>query len=82
MVVEFVAGGSVLDVLGVVRPGARGWGMGQGVEGTPPVALLAWRSLVRGGRILMERSQSVASLVQFSSGALGGCMPKPCPPVA
>ena len=62
------------------RPGPGGWGVGQGVGAPLGVSLPWWPS--RGGRMLMERSQAVASLGQCSSGALGGCMPKPWPPVA
>ena len=80
MVVELVADGLVLAEAGVVRPGVGGCGMGQGADTPPPVML--WRSSVRRGRMLMERSHAVARRGQFSSGALGGCMPKPWPPVA
>ncbi len=58
-----------------------GWGMGQGV-GVLVGASLARRVSLLEGRMLMERSQAVARRGQFSSGALGGCMPKPWPPVA
>ena len=69
------------DVAGVVaRPGVGGWGIGQG-DGVPVGPSLRWCWSL-GGRMLMERSQAVASRGQFSSGALGGCMPKPWPPVA
>jgi hypothetical protein len=77
---ELVAGGLVGVEPFEGRPGVGGWGMGQGV-GVPLGPSLTWRSS-RGGRMLIERSQAVASLGQFSSGALGGCMPKPWPPVA
>jgi len=62
--------------------GLGGWGLGQGDGAPPPMASGLRRSLSRGGRMLMERSQAVARRGQFSSGALGGCMPKPWPPVA
>jgi len=85
---ELVVGGLVGVEPVAVWPGPGGWGVGQG-EGGPPLSLvprssrwLLWWSSSRGGRMLMERSQAVASLGQFSSGALGGCMPKPWPPVA
>jgi hypothetical protein len=80
-VLELVVDELALAVLGEVRPGVGGWGMGQGAE-EPPGVLLALRSSSRDERILIERSHSVASRGQFSSGALGGCMPKPWPPVA
>jgi hypothetical protein len=75
-----VDGGLVGDVVLEVRPGFGGWGIGQG-DGVPLGPSLRWCSSL-GGRMLMERSHLSASLGQFSSGALGGCMPKPWPPVA
>ena len=67
----------LLGLLLLVWPGPGGWGVGQGVAGPP-----AGPSWSLGGRMLMVRSQFSARRGQCSSGALGGCMPKPWPPVA
>ena len=79
---ELVAGGLEAVELVAGRPGVGAWGMGQGDGAPPPMASGLRRSPSRGGRMLMERSQAPARRGQFSSGALGGCMPKPWPPVA
>ena len=67
----------LLGLLVLGWPGAGGWGVGQGVA-VPATAL----GLSLGGRMLMVRSQFSARRGQCSSGELGGCMPKPWPPVA
>jgi hypothetical protein len=71
----------VLLAAGLVGlPAGGGWGMGQGgallVEGVG-----RWGG-GSGARMLMERSQVVASSVQFDSGLLIGKTPKPWPPLA
>jgi len=79
---ELGLGVGLMGVEGVEGlPGPGGWGVGHGAGAPPGVVSWACRSS-RGGRMLMERSQSVARRGQFSSGAFGGCMPNPWPPVA